>query len=504
MKIPFEKIYELDLIHPLERDAEREFKENDLYNMLAADNADLINSWQSRPEAMLYLFPVTERTAPRLNALYEIALKRLRCNIRYPLFLKQEFEIRAMVDGTDPDYTIVLSGLGELSDSEILALIGQALGRIKAEHAQTLRLLETAESGSEMIPIVGSLAGKKLWSSFARWLTAAQFTIDRAALFACGSEKVVASLILKQNGLSEFELAQILKQPVCKTKHLGIYFVFLMQSMPSFGGIERIQELHRWTHSEQFRENYPGFYYRLQLECDDCESDDSALTDLHRTAFSGDADTMIKLAEMYMRGEVLPKSKLMPCTLYKEASFLGNAKAMYILAAFLIRDKTDYKAEIQRLYCAAKSRGFKGARNKLLKCYAEDQTALVRKVCADFFEKYHNRTACKVYFDDADAQAVAVANAFWLDADDHIYSYEILFDADNHIYGTAISAKGVFGRTGEQELPFNLSWSNLRKDKVQLRRNTGELISGKTLIYVANGKLNGTVGEIVARIVAEL
>ena len=355
-----------------------------------------------------------------------------------------------------------------------------------------------------MIPIVGSLAGKKLWSSFAHWLIATQFTIDRAALFACGSEKVVASLILKQNGLSKFELAQILKQPVFKAKHLGVYFVFLMQSTPSFGGIERIQELYSWTHSEQFRENYPGFYYRLQLECDDCESDDSTLTEMHKGASSGDADTMVKLAEMYMRGEVLPKSKLMACTLYKEASFLGNAKAMYILASFLTRDKADHTAEIKRLYCASSSRGFESARNKLLKSYSEDQMSLVKKVCADFVKKYHNRTTCKVYFDDADAQAVAVSDAFWIDADDHIYAYEILFDADNHIYGAAVTAKGVFGRTLEKELPFSLSWSSLRKDKVQLRRNTGELISGKTLIYCANGKLNGTVGEIVTRIVAEL
>lgn len=501
MKIPFEHMYESQLIHPQEKDAKYAFQNNELYRLLTSDAAEFMNKLSERPEAMLYLFPVTARTAPRLNALYEAARKRLRCDTRYPLFLRQDFEIQAKVSGSDGDFMIILSGLDELSDSEITALIGQALGRIMAEHWQTILMLKTLESSSRIIPFVGELAGKKLWSAFADWLIAAQFTIDRAALFACGSERAVASLILKQHGLKTFDLAQVLKQPVRRPEQLGIYFVLLMQSVSAFGGIERIQELRRWIRSENFREDYPAFYYRLLLEDENSEDDDE-LTTLHRVAATGNIAATVELAEMYMRGEVLPRSRLMAFTLYKEAALAGDARAMYILALFLAHEKIDLTDKIQRLYSAAWSRGLEVAGEKILPAPPENQVALVKKICAEFAKKFSDKTFCKIYLDE-DAPR-SVADAFWIDADDKIFALEISFDEDEHIFGAAVTASGVFGRTPDKDFPFALPWDKLRRDSVQLRRNTGELVSDNTVIYRAEDKLNGTIGEIVTRIVAAL
>lgn len=503
MKIPFERMYEKDLIHPQEQTAKYDFQNNEIYHLLTSDTAEFINKMSERPESMLYLFPVTPRTAPRLNSLYESALKRLNCNTRYPLFLRQNFEIKATVSGSDEDFMIILSGIDALNDSEILALIGQALGRIKAEQWQTMLLLKTLESSSNMIPFFGQLAGKKMYGAFSKWLTAAQFTTDRAALFACGSEQTVASLILKQHGLSTFDLSKVLNQPVRRPEQLGIYFVFLMQSTSAFGGIERIQEMRNWIRSEEFKQNYPAFYYRLLLEDKNLEVDDEIITK-HRNAATGNVTAMTELAEMYMRGEVLPKSRLMAFTLYKEAALCGDARAMYILALFLEQEKIDFTDKIHRLYSAACSHGLKAARKKILRLPLENQAALVQKFCTDFKQRYSGKTSCKVYTDEETVAPKDARDAFWIDADDKIYALEIFFDEENHIFGAAITAGGIFGRTSENELPFVLTWEKLRRNSVQHRRNTNEFISGNTVIYRAEGSLKGTIAEIITRIVNAL
>ena len=500
MKIPFEHMYESQLIHPQEKNAKYEFQNNELYRLLTSDAAEFMNKLSERPEAMLYLFPVTARTAPRLNALYESARKRLHCDTRYPLFLRQDFEIQAKVSGSDGDFMIILSGVDELNDSEITALIGQALGRIIAEHWQTILMLKTLESSSRIIPFFGEFAGKKLLSAFADWLIAAQFTIDRAALFACGSERAVASLILKQHGLSTFDFEQVLNQPVCRPEEFGIYFVFLMQSVSAFGGIERIQELRRWIRSKNFREDYPAFYYRLLLE--DENADDDELTTLHRVVAEGNIAATVELAEMYMRGEVLPRSRLMAFTLYKEAALAGDARAMYILALFLEQEKIDLHDKIQRLYSAAWSRGLEVAGKKLSTAPPENQVAVVQKICAEFEKNFSDKSSCQIYLTE-DAPA-SVGDAFWIDADDKIYALETFSDEDEHIFGAAVTASGVFGYTPDKDFPFALTWDKLRRQSVRLLLNTGELVSDNTVIYRAEGKLNGTIGEIVTRIVAAL
>lgn len=236
MKMPFEKIFEADLIHPLEEKSRRDCQNNPLYDWLANQGAELKNRINERAEASLNLYPVTKFTAPRLNRLYETALARLDCRERYPLYLKFDYAIKFYVSGSDFDsYIIVISDtVDDLSDEELLALFGQALGRIKIGHVKNLQLLKILEDCANSLPM-GEVLGKTLWSAFASWNIAAQFSIDRAALFASGSERAVASLLMKQCGDMNIDLQEILSRPIERPYDLGIYFVWLMQRLPNFG-----------------------------------------------------------------------------------------------------------------------------------------------------------------------------------------------------------------------------------------------------------------------------
>lgn len=497
MQIPFEKIYAADLIHPAEEAAERDCQRNSLYDWFAGEISSLTDRTNERAEAMLQLYPVTRSTAPHLNELYEAVLKRLDCAERYPLFLKWDYEIRAKVSGSEADgHIITLSGasLDELDDDELTALLGQAVGKIKARHAQNLRLIEFLRTGIRNLPLVGAFAEKKFWNGFADWIIAAQFTTDRFALQACGSERAVASLLLKQNGATLTDLDAVINQHVPKLAERGIYFVWLANSLTHFGAIERIQELRRWIRSEKFRRDYPGFYYRLRLESGDC--DNSRETELHRAVCENNSAAMLELAQLYIRGnENLPRSFFMATELSKAASFRGNSQACYLFAKCLEAGGNFEANVVNRLYSAAASRGCEAAYKKFNEAPVPPKNIFVEKICDEFAAAYGNRTPCKVDFSESDAQAAR--DAFWMDADEKIFALETLTDADGGLFGVAITVNGIFGRVSEKVLPFFISWHRLRRGEVQSKNNF--LLCDDEKICRVGSDLRGRASELIVR-----
>ena len=299
MLISYGHLYEADLIHPLEASTMQECQKNILFDWLAKNVADIKNRVSSYAQAVARDFPVTKETMPKLYSLYTTALQRLACEQEYPLFVHYGYDLTCQVAGSDEnEYTIILNSecLEVLSDQELLALLGYQLGRIKAGHIQTLELISLMESGAKNLPVVGELVGKQLWAFFAEWMIVSQFTADRAALFACGSLKVVESLILKQMGSTPDKIEDLLQQKSKKPNNsLGIYYVWLSQSLPVFGGVERIKELRRWTSSQKFKEDYPMLFFNAAI--DRGEKGDSAtsrrLIDLHQRVYAGDVDAAV-------------------------------------------------------------------------------------------------------------------------------------------------------------------------------------------------------------------
>lgn len=497
MLLPFEKIYDADLIHPTEEEMMRECQKNSLYDWLARELSALKNRTEDCAEALLWMYPVTKATAPRLNKLYAEVLNRLGCEEIYPLFLKWEYEIRIQVTGSSEDGNIITlssAALDELDDLELMALLGQAVGQIKANHAHNLQMISLLEESVGSLPLVGAIAKKKLWSSFAEWIIAAQFTTDRFALQACGSERAVASLLLKQNGLKDFDLARILKQPIRKPNQLGIYFVWLVKTLPVFGAVERIQELRRWIRSEKFRQNYPGFYYRLRLE--DSDGEISSAMKLHRAAAENDSDSIMQLVECYIAGEEdLPRSFFMVEELSKAASFLGNAKGMYIFARCL--EKSLGKADkniLRRLYEASASRGFGLAREKIQGERIKNKPELVEKIIAEF------TSVGKM--NSFEVEAEQVRNAFWMNTDEEIFAVETFLNRAGELFGTAMTATGIYGRLSEKDLPYFVSWDRIQKCSIYRRKNF--LWCDEVALYRVAGDLKGTVGELIVRLAHKL
>ena len=502
MKLPFEKIYDSDLVHPAEEETERECQKNSLYHWLARESSALTNRVDARAEAALRRYPVTAKTAPRPNRLYEQVLRRLDCPERYPLFLKYDYEIRTEVTGSNSDdHIITLSSAAaeEIEDDELTALLAQAVGRIRTNHAQNLQMIKFLQSGVGTLPLVGALAEKKLWGSFAEWIIAAQFTEDRFALHACGSEHAVASLLLKQNGLNYVDVKAAVNQPVKKFGNLGVYFVWLANSLTHFDAIERIQELRKWIRSEKFRKTYPGFYYRLKLERGDLE--DSAEAELHRLAADNNLDALTELTQLYLRGnENLPRSLFMVTELSKAAAFLGDAESMHLFAMCMERNGKFDEKVVHRLYEAAFSRGFEPAREKISHESVAPSNNFVTSLCDDFAAVYRNRTACKLNFADDDARKVR--NAFWMNSDEKIFALEIFFDANDSIFGTAITESGIFGRLSENSLPYFVSWSALKIGNIY--RKNRLLMCNDTKLCRVETDLCGTAGELIVRLAHKL
>ena len=503
MKFPFEKIFETDLVHPLERKYLRECQKNPLFDWLARESSALQNRIDDRAEALLFRLPVTKFTVPRLWRLYETALSRLDCREQYPLFLKFDYAIKFEVSGSEADsYIITLSDAYDgLTDEEILALLGQALGRIKAGHVHNLRLLKILQQGAGSLPMLGAVAEKALWAAFAEWNIAAQFSIDRAALFACGSEKAVASLLMKQCGESQIDIQEILDRSITRPNELGIYFVWLMQSLPEFGGVERIQRLRQWIRSEQFRENYPGFYFRSLQE--DATVDDTACPhfELHQAAADGNPRAQTALAEKYLRGEDVPTSTFVAQHLLKAATFHGDARAMYVLALVLENLSDKNSALVRRLREVSARRGFNAALQKIGTLSAPKEFPFVEKVCAEFGSRYRNQTACKTVLDENFREQIRAA--FWMNPDEKIFAAEILFGNERELFGVAITPAGVCGRLSENLLPFRFSWQEINRDglyKRQLRDYLNYMTVGTEPIYCVEKDLYGTAAELLVRL----
>ena len=133
--------------------------------------------------------------------------------------------------------------------------------------------------------------------------------------------------------------------------------------------------------------------------------------------------------------------------LSKAASFLGNAKGMYIFAWCL--EKSSGKADeniLRRLYEASASRGFGLAKEKVQGETTKNKPERLKKACEEF------SIVCMANYSEVEAKQVR--NAFWMNADEEIFALENFLNKDEELFGTAITTSGVYGRLSEKDLPY--------------------------------------------------
>lgn len=460
------------LVHPMEEAVMLDCQRNSLMDLAATVYGDLHVNALSMPDMMLNSYVVTDKTAPRLNRVYGSVLKRLGANQRYPLFVDFDYEMKAETFGSeDGGYIIRLTSacVSEMSDDELAALLGMEVGHILLRHAQNRAMLTMMDKLAGMLPVIGQLAAQKLLGFFGKWMLAAAYSADRAALAASGSVEAVTSVLLRQMGADPrtADRSRILAQEAAPLPDkLGIFFIWMAQNMPSYGGVQRIREITAWAKSAEFREICPHMYYMNRLKEGGWEGDgqEAQLCRLHQCAENGDVQAAQLLGEGYLRGQIgLPLSFPVGSHYLTRAARGGDARAMFMLGAGLLKGAGSKKDEARayQLFRASASRKEPAAVKALEAAGLQREKAApaVAGVCAEAAAVMQG--ALKFRLPDAER----LRNWFFIPADEDIYA------AETNVYapdtGVVIAASGVYGQCADDALPYYLPWSSLRRGELR-------------------------------------
>lgn len=505
------------LIHPQEREAENAVQKSTLISALAKDTADLKVQLTSAAELRLNNYLATEVTAPRLYRQYKRALASLAdlhsgnmsWNQVYPLFVVQDYQIRADVYGSDKKGYIICvtsEALKELSDAELRALLGQALGHIRAGHVQFIELLRLLRAGTEQIPIFGALGSSKLWSFFSHWQFYSDYTADRTGAICAGSIEAVLTLLCKQIGavLPSQTPYTVMEQKTSGLPSTSVYLVWAAQNTPVFNAIGRMRELTRWSMEKEFQSQFPFMYYAARADRQEAARDeaDRELMELHRKAETGDANAAATLGECYLRElKGLPGKRELGLSLIKYAALHGNGSAMYLLycCADINMEGANYSHSLTQQLLRASAVRCSEVKQQPPKPRLEGLNHVVQQLWSEDarFSVCDTAPGEPLETDVVDN----IRKTFFLEVDEPVIAYET-YRRDGIYCGTVVSSYGIYGRMPGKEMPFAVDWSTFRKNDLSMGRQGGKtfLYSGKRRICYLPGELEGSIGELLVEL----
>lgn len=500
-----------DLIHPEEQRVVRAIQKSSFYSLVTQRCGDILSNITQIPKMVLTGYPITENTAPRIYRYYKKALKRLGSREVYPLFMDFSYELSGKVYGTDENgYILVISSqCGEiLTDGELTAFLGGEIGQALAGHPQHHALLDNLQIITDRIPFAGEIVRNQTLGLFVNWIIASGYTVDRAALTACEDLDALISLRKKQMGFAEADTGAILTQkPDEIPEKPGMYYVLMAKDMPLIGGVSRIQEIYRWIQSEQFSKNFMPLLYKLCL----CSKEltiphDKVLLERHQKTASGDAHEMALLGEQYMFGKNgFSQSIMTGESLLRQASFEGNARAMFIEGACMevgIADKRKRPREAQVLYRAAASRGDLSARQKVTAVTSSKIPPYVVASAKAALKSAPLNYWLSISGQQPDKEKLLKAmNMFWVPKNETLLAYE-LTETNDGVTGIIISSGGIYGSLTPGEIPFFISWEQYNSEELTQMELNGDdhFYIGQHPFYRCGNYANGTMAELLIRI----
>ncbi len=220
-------------------------------------------------------FPVTSETFPRLYNLYKTACKKLEIQKDYTLFCTMDYTRNAKTIGTDDNCVIVIdsSCIEDFSDRQILALLGRELGHIKMKHITYLNAFDMIDDLIWSIPLGSKLFSPALVNGakglFLEWLLVAEYTADRAAAIAADGVQPVMQNHLMTSGIEDAVDCQnyklYMQVPFSEnisnlSRAAQIVLIGTMKTFPIPFVIPRMQELEKWSTSEECAKNFPNVY----------------------------------------------------------------------------------------------------------------------------------------------------------------------------------------------------------------------------------------------------
>ena len=281
-----------NFLHPLEIERLEALKSSRLFNIILNFFGSHYANLTTISQISDRYFPVTPKTFPRLYDLYETACKKLEIQNEYALFCTMDYARNAKTVGTDDNCVIVIdsSCLADFSDRQIVALLGRELGHIKMKHVSYLNAFDMIDDLIQSIPfaskIFGSAVVRGFEGLFLEWLLAAEYTADRAAAIAADGIQPVMQNHLMTSGIENADQCRDynLYTQISFSQNLNklgraaqIIFMSTLKTFPIPFVIPRMQELEKWSTSEECRRDFPKIFN----DKPDTESDDSSKTILN-------------------------------------------------------------------------------------------------------------------------------------------------------------------------------------------------------------------------------
>lgn len=134
-------------------------------------------------------FRITEKTAPEVYRIYKKALKRLDMEEEYPFYAKSEYEYNAYTAGGNAPYVVIHSSmLKNLTEEELLFVLGHELGHIKSGHLIYCTMARYINLLLSQIPMPGvDVVAAGIQFALIHWARMHEYTADRAGVLAAGS-----------------------------------------------------------------------------------------------------------------------------------------------------------------------------------------------------------------------------------------------------------------------------------------------------------------------------
>ena len=254
-----------DYEYPGENNALALVKKIPVLDQVMAAYLKYISQLYMVPQQQGDFYRVTQNTCPQLYELYKKALTRLDMPKEYPLYIKAEYEYNAYTAGGDEPFLVLHSSMVKnLTEEELLFVIGHELGHVKSGHLIYSSMAQQIGSMITNIPFAGNwILSTGLHYALIHWRRMHEFTSDRAGVIAAGSIDAGCQGLGRLLGVTEkipyvnFNLEDLKKQndafEELQEDILGklLCTMTILEENHPFT-VSRIQKLNEWQQSGEY------------------------------------------------------------------------------------------------------------------------------------------------------------------------------------------------------------------------------------------------------------
>lgn len=505
--------------HPQEEAQLAFLLKNDLFRTLTTTYEQLYASVTGFSEVRNRNFRVTKQSHPRLNELFQYAIRRLRCKGSVAFFLEFDNAYSCRLLGSDGDAALLLSSkcLEDMDDSELLALIGRQLAHIQCQHVAYLGINSMIEPLLQRIPLAGAAASEVVKGLLFSWRQYAEMTADRGGALVSGSPNYLAKALMHQmGGCIDRDSARFwagirgfrMDQPV-EGKITDAILQRIVQELPVPFGMQRLSELMRWCGSDWCRQNLPHLYYNCSCNTGFREGEDAGvllqralscggreerLLLLHSAARGGNSQAKAYLGRAYLGGsDGVPKDPELGINYIMQGARACDADALYTLGKLYRAGVPGRLAKNTQLsdwlVRAAYGQGQAAAVREL-----RDKPIRVPCISGALMEKL-----CKNHAAPPPQVRAALLRWLWIPPQDTIAAWEIAANDERYPKAIAVCDTGIYLRD-INTVPHWIDWQSFFQGAFTVKMLSGSvalLFNGKELWRGAQNSASALVHDLI-------